>query len=91
MQTLLFVELCLQLTSLTQTDLYSLHSRVWDLIFVLGTVMLFRVAVAIIQMNRAEILACDSAASLYALMRSMTTHLYQVDKLLKVSFSFSAE
>lgn len=46
--------------------------------------MLFRVAVAIIQMNRDEILACDSAASLYALMRSMTAHLYQVDKLLKV-------
>ncbi|ORY69410.1 rab-GTPase-TBC domain-domain-containing protein [Leucosporidium creatinivorum] len=59
--------------------------RVWDLIFVLGTVMLFRVAVAIIQMNHAEILACDSAASLYALMRSMTTHLYQVDKLLKIA------
>lgn len=47
--------------------------------------MLFRVAVAIIKMNHAEILACDSAASLYALMRAMTTHLYQVDKLLKVS------
>lgn len=46
--------------------------------------MLFRVAVAIIQINQAEILACDSAASLYALMRAMTTHLYQVDKLLKV-------
>ena len=50
--------------------------------------MLFRVAVAIIQMNRDEILQCDSAASLYALMRSMTTHLYQVDKLLKVKPNF---
>lgn len=53
----------------------------------LGTVMLFRVAVAILQMNHDEILACDSAASLYALMRSMTSHLYQVDKLLKVSLA----
>lgn len=59
--------------------------RIWDLLFVFGSVVLFRVAVAIIQMNSTEILACDSAASLYASMRMMTTHLYQVDKLLKVS------
>lgn len=36
-------------------------------------------------MNSVDILACDSASSLYALIRTMTTHLYQVDKLLKVS------
>lgn len=50
----------------------------------LGTVMLFRVAVAIMQMHREDILACDSAAGLYALMRSMTAHLFHADKLLKV-------
>ncbi|KAM0751672.1 TBC-domain-containing protein [Meredithblackwellia eburnea MCA 4105] len=59
--------------------------RVWDLLFVFGTVILFRVAIAIIQMNSQEILSCDSAANLYALMRTMTTHLYQVDKLLKIA------
>ncbi|SCV74842.1 BQ2448_7871 [Microbotryum intermedium] len=58
--------------------------RIWDLIFVFGTVMLFRVAVAILKLHETEILSCDSAATLYALMRAMTTHLYQVDKLLKV-------
>ncbi|KAL8291737.1 hypothetical protein RQP46_001995 [Phenoliferia psychrophenolica] len=59
--------------------------RVWDLLFVFGTVILFRVAIATIQMNTLEILACDSAANLYALMRTMTTHLYQVDRLLKIA------
>ncbi|KAK4701351.1 small G protein signaling modulator 3, partial [Phenoliferia sp. Uapishka_3] len=59
--------------------------RVWDLLFVFGTVILFRVAIATIQMNTQEILACDSAANLYALMRTMTTHLYQVDRLLKIA------
>ncbi|KAM0786289.1 hypothetical protein ACM66B_001768 [Microbotryomycetes sp. NB124-2] len=57
--------------------------RVWDLIFVMGTVVLFRVTVAIFQMNKDDILACDSAASLYALMRAVTGHLYQVDKLVR--------
>ncbi|KDE06357.1 hypothetical protein MVLG_03266 [Microbotryum lychnidis-dioicae p1A1 Lamole] len=59
--------------------------RIWDLIFVFGTVMLFRVAVAILKLHETEILSCDSAATLYALMRAMTTHLYQVDKLLKIA------
>ncbi|KAK4050235.1 hypothetical protein OIV83_003556 [Microbotryomycetes sp. JL201] len=59
--------------------------RVWDLIFVMGTVVLFRVTVAIFQMNKDDILACDSAASLYALMRAVTGHLYQVDKLLRLA------
>jgi hypothetical protein len=58
------------------------------LLFVFGTVILFRCAVAIIQMNSVEILVCDSAAGLYALMRNMTMHLYQVDRLLKVSLHF---
>ncbi|KAK4049901.1 hypothetical protein OIO90_005290 [Microbotryomycetes sp. JL221] len=59
--------------------------RVWDLLFVMGTVILFRVTVAIFQMNKNEILECDSAASLYALMRNVTGHLYQVDKLIKLA------
>ncbi|KAI5476629.1 hypothetical protein MNV49_007466 [Pseudohyphozyma bogoriensis] len=59
--------------------------RVWDLLFVFGTVILFRVAVAILQMNSAELFACDSAATLYALMRNMTLHQYQVDRLLKIA------
>ncbi|SCZ87922.1 BZ3500_MvSof-1268-A1-R1_Chr2-3g05390 [Microbotryum saponariae] len=59
--------------------------RIWDLIFVFGTVMLFRVAVAILKLHETEILSCDSAATLYALIRAMTTHLYQVDKLLKIA------
>lgn len=62
------------------------NRRVWDLLFVFGTVILFRVAVAVLQMNSADILACDSAATLYALMRTMTTHLYQVDRLIKVRY-----
>lgn len=53
----------------------------------MGTVMLFRVTLAIFTIAKDEILACDSAASLYALMRAVTAHLYQVDRLLKVSIA----
>lgn len=52
-----------------------------------GTVVLFRVALAIIQISSAELLACDSAATLYAGIKSLTGHLYQVDRLLDVCLS----
>ncbi|GAA5880751.1 hypothetical protein JCM1840_007424 [Sporobolomyces johnsonii] len=59
--------------------------RVWDLFFIHGTVLLFRVALAILKLHEADLLACDSAAGLYGLLGSLPGHLYHADKLLKVA------
>lgn len=59
--------------------------RVWDLFFIHGTVLLFRVALSILKLHEADLLACDSAAGLYGLLGSLPGHVYHADKLLKVS------
>ncbi|GAA5921307.1 hypothetical protein JCM1841_002598 [Sporobolomyces salmonicolor] len=59
--------------------------RVWDLFFIHGTVLLFRIALAILKLHEADLLACDSAAGLYGLLGSLPGHLYHADKLLKVA------
>lgn len=63
--------------------------RVWDLFFIHGTVLLFRVALGILKLHEADLLACDSAAGLYGLLGSLPGHVYHADKLLKVSSSVS--
>ncbi|GAA5859364.1 hypothetical protein JCM8547_002001 [Rhodosporidiobolus lusitaniae] len=59
--------------------------RVWDLFFIHGTVLLFRVALAILKLHESDLLACDSAAALYGLLGTLPTHLYHSDRLLKVA------
>ncbi|BGP23116.1 hypothetical protein JCM10295v2_002009 [Rhodotorula toruloides] len=59
--------------------------RVWDLFFIHGTIFLFRIAVAILKLHEAELLACDSAASLYALLGQLPSGLWNADRLLKVA------
>ncbi|GAA5932439.1 uncharacterized protein JCM15063_001226 [Sporobolomyces koalae] len=59
--------------------------RVWDLFFIHGTVLLFRVALSILKLHEAELLACDSAAGLYGLLGSLPGHIFHADKLLKVA------
>ncbi|GAA5915408.1 TBC domain-containing protein [Sporobolomyces salmoneus] len=59
--------------------------RVWDLFFIHGTVLLFRVALSILKLHESELLACDSAAGLYGLLGSLPGHIYHADKLLKVA------
>ncbi|BGO89926.1 hypothetical protein NBRC10512_006451 [Rhodotorula toruloides] len=59
--------------------------RVWDLFFIHGTIFLFRVALAILKLHEAELLACDSAASLYALLGHLPAGLWNADRLLKVA------
>ncbi|GAA6021018.1 hypothetical protein JCM11491_005966 [Sporobolomyces phaffii] len=59
--------------------------RVWDLFFIHGTVLLFRVALSILKLHEAELLACDSAAGLYGLLGSLPGHIYHADRLLKVA------
>jgi hypothetical protein len=46
--------------------------------------VLFRVAVAILRINEAELLECDSISSLYIHLEDMTTRMWQPEKLLKV-------
>lgn len=57
----------------------------WDLFFIHGTVLLFRVALGILKLHETDLLACDSAAGLYGLLGSLPGHVYHADKLLKVS------
>ncbi|GAA5950044.1 hypothetical protein JCM3765_004174 [Sporobolomyces pararoseus] len=59
--------------------------RVWDLFFIHGTVLLFRVALSILKLHESDLLACDSAAGLYGLLGSLPGHIYHADKLLKVA------
>lgn len=62
--------------------------RVWDVFFVDGMDVLFRVALAILKVNEAELLRCDSMPSLYVLFENMTARMWQADKLLKVRSFF---
>ncbi|KAG8904656.1 hypothetical protein FRB99_001376 [Tulasnella sp. 403] len=58
--------------------------RVWDVFFVDGMDVLFRVALAILKINEAELLQCDSMPSLYLHFESMTARMWQADKLLRL-------
>lgn len=60
--------------------------RVFDLFMIDGSVMLFRVAMALLKINQDEILTHDSPASLYAYMRGrMTLSSHHADRLVKVA------
>lgn len=57
---------------------------VWDLFFVEGHDCLFRVAIAILKLNEADLLTCDSAGDLFALVGGMTGRLWAAEKLIQV-------
>ncbi|SPO24649.1 uncharacterized protein UTRI_01615_B [Ustilago trichophora] len=59
--------------------------RVWDVMFVEGMVILFRVAMAILKLYEAELLATTSASSFYGLAHSLTSRLFSVDKLIHLA------
>ncbi|KAG9102992.1 hypothetical protein FRC06_000568 [Ceratobasidium sp. 370] len=58
--------------------------RVWDLVFAEGLDALFRIGLAIIRINEPDLLACDSAPTLYQYLEGMTARMWQADKLMKV-------
>ncbi|KAF9301217.1 hypothetical protein BGZ74_006977 [Mortierella antarctica] len=60
--------------------------RVWDVFFVEGMLVLFKVAVAVLWMNEKEILKCRNGAAVYCFMKQMTLGMHQADKLMKVAF-----
>lgn len=59
--------------------------RVWDVMFVEGMVILFRVAMAILKLYEAELLATTSASSFYGLAHSLTSRLFGVDRLIHLA------
>jgi hypothetical protein len=58
--------------------------RIWDVLFCDGLVVLFRVALAMLKLHEDDILACDSATSIYVYLRNLPAQLVQADRLLKV-------
>lgn len=59
--------------------------RVWDVMFVEGMVILFRVAMAILKLYEKQLLATTSASSFYGLAHSLTSRLFCVDKLINLA------
>ncbi|KAG8885655.1 hypothetical protein FRB97_000098 [Tulasnella sp. 331] len=64
--------------------------RVWDVFFVDGMDVLFRVALAVLKIHETELLGCDSMPSLYLYFEGMTARMWQADKLLKVETELKA-
>lgn len=59
--------------------------RIWDVFFVEGHDTLFRVALAILKLNEAEICLTESAGDLFVFVSGMTSRLWAADKLIAVS------
>jgi len=57
--------------------------RIWDLFFVDGLDVLFRIALGILRSNEDELLSCHSISSAYISLESLPTRMWQVDKLLQ--------
>lgn len=62
--------------------------RVWDLIFVEGTATLFRVSLAVLQLNQGDLLRCQTPGQAFTLMRRATSGLFHADKLVASASSF---
>ncbi|KAF9908295.1 hypothetical protein EC991_009939 [Linnemannia zychae] len=60
--------------------------RVWDVFFVEGMMVVFKIAVAILWINEKDILKCRNGAAVYCYMKQMTLVMHQADKLMKVAF-----
>lgn len=52
--------------------------------FIHGTIFLFRIALAILKLHETDLLDCDSAAGLYAMLGQLPAGLWNADRLLKV-------
>ena len=46
--------------------------------------MLFRIALAILKMNEAELLGCESIPAVYVALENLPTRMWRVDPLLQV-------
>ncbi|ORX90741.1 TBC-domain-containing protein [Basidiobolus meristosporus CBS 931.73] len=70
------------------TDCFPVETlfRVWDIFFLQGMITLFRVAIALLKVNEKKLLKCQTSASMYGYLKSMTFSTYQVDQLIKTAF-----
>jgi small G protein signaling modulator 3 len=59
--------------------------RVWDVFLVDGLDVLFRIAMAILKGNEAELLQCQSIPAVYVALENLPTRMWEADKLLQVS------
>lgn len=64
--------------------------RVWDVFFVEGHPVLFRVAVAILKLNESELCATESVTELFTFISSMTARLWGADKLIALQHSYKS-
>ncbi|TXT10778.1 hypothetical protein VHUM_02283 [Vanrija humicola] len=64
--------------------------RVWDVFFVEGHDVLFRVAIAILKINETDLLACDSVGDLFTFISGMTSRLWGADKLIALQHSYKS-
>ena len=66
--------------------------RVWDVFLVDGFDVLFRIALAMLRNNEAELLGCQSIPAVYVALENLPTRMWEADKLLQVrSFFFLAQ
>lgn len=59
--------------------------HVWDVFFAEGSIVLFRIAIAILTMNEDALLATNSPAAFYGHVHSMTSRLFSVDRLISIA------
>ncbi|KAJ3765430.1 GTPase activating rab protein [Lentinula raphanica] len=57
--------------------------RVWDVFLVDGLDVLFRIALAILRSNEAELLGCQSVPAVYVALENLPTRMWEADKLLQ--------
>ncbi|WWC90928.1 uncharacterized protein L201_005866 [Kwoniella dendrophila CBS 6074] len=62
--------------------------RVWDITFVEGHDTLFRVGIAILKLNEVEICSADSVSDLFSFISTMTSRLWNADKLIALQHSY---
>lgn len=58
--------------------------RVWDLFLVDGLDIIFRVSLAMLRSNEAELLSCASLPSVYVALESLPSRMWEPDRLLQV-------
>ncbi|WFD33386.1 hypothetical protein MCUN1_000199 [Malassezia cuniculi] len=57
--------------------------RVWDVLFVEGNVVLFRVAFAILHLKAPQLLATSSDSGFYARLHMLASHMFDADEILQ--------
>lgn len=60
--------------------------RVWDIMFVDGPHVIFRVALAILKNNEQELLKCSTLPAVYVALENLPTRMWDVGKLLQVRY-----